>query len=284
MALDKQLLYTTTPISIKYGALSGTASGFFFMDGEDDESADFGDNYWLITNRHVAFYKDNIGNEFLIDELSFKVRYNENDTGKLGWIDIILTKEDLKNKAKVHKDRNIDVAVIDIYDVVKNLPDNAVPNNATIYVSPIKTSQLPDKCKFPIEVCDDTVCIGYPRNFYDTANLYPVAKSGIIATQWNANFENSPRFLIDLQLFPGSSGSLVISKPRMEDLDENGFLVFRSNKVFYFLGVYSGEPVQINKIVEPGLGLKVIEQKFNFGNVWYSYLIPEIINNGVFVK
>ena len=44
-------------------------------------------------------------------------------------------------------------------------------------------------------------------------NLFPIVKSGIIASRWKTGFKGKPYFLIDAKLFPGSSGSVVITKP-----------------------------------------------------------------------
>ena len=65
-------------------------------------------------------------------------------------------------------------------------------------------------------------------------------KSGIIASAWGYNFNGLPIFQIDAQLFPGSSGGLVISKPtNIAMIDGN--LKYNKIKQFVFLGVYSGE-------------------------------------------
>ena len=256
---------------------------FFYQIVGDTPEGQIAENYWLVTNRHVIYNTDASRKEILVDMLVFKVRYDDKNTGTVQWIDVRLDKIELQKKAKVHTDDKIDVAVIDIYEAFTKAT-NTIAEENTVYVNPITEKHLPDQSKFPIEVCDDTVCIGYPRGFYDTSNLYPVAKSGIIASEWGANFSGDPRFLIDLQLFPGSSGSLVITKPRREDLDDKGFLIWKQSKVFSFLGIYSGEPVTYRTVKRPDGTERTIELTYNFGNVWYSWLVPEIIDHGVLVK
>ena len=77
--------------------------------------------------------------------------------------------------------------------------------------------------RIPVEVADDVVIIGYPRGFYDMVNLYPIVKAGIIASKWGAQFMGEPCFLIEARLFPGSSGSVVVTKPKDQ-------LVFEGNR------------------------------------------------------
>jgi hypothetical protein len=64
--------------------------------------------------------------------------------------------------------------------------------------------------KIKVEVSDGVLVIGYPNGYYDEVNLFPIVKSGIVASMWGRNFKGEPCFLIDSRLFPGSSGSLVV--------------------------------------------------------------------------
>lgn len=93
-------------------------------------------------------------------------------------------------------------------------------------------------------------------------------------------------FQIDAQLFPGSSGGLVISKPTNWGI-KDGQMLYSNSKEFVLLGVYSGEPVFKDKLIINGEHFIIngkpaeIEKSYGLGNVWYSYLIPEIIHNGL---
>ena len=131
-----------------------------------------------------------------------------------------------------------------------------------------------------VQASDDVVIIGYPRGFYDKFNLYPIIKSGIIASRWGANFDGKPIFLIDAKLFPGSSGSIVISKP-IDMIVRGGRPLYAPEKQFAFLGIYSGEPSLKGRKIE--VDNLVITEKigFNVGIVWYATLVEKIINNGV---
>lgn len=278
--IDKQLLYVTTLITAKWQGYSFSASGFFYKNTEPAVQDNQLGNYWLVTNRHVIYAKDKTtGRKNLMDSLTFRVRAQEITSKKLIWIEMTMSQNELLQKAKVHSDQNVDVAVIDICEKVES--ELAKRNDIEVTVSPIMDSTLADKSKFPIEVSDDITVIGYPMGYYDTANLYPIVKSGIIASMWGANFRGTKGFAIDAKLFPGSSGSLVITKPRREDLDDNGYLIFKENKLFYCLVIYSGEPLFNGITIDVDGKPTIVQYTFDLGQVWYSYLIIETIQTGV---
>ena len=105
-------------------------------------------------------------------------------------------------------------------------------------------------------------------------------KSGIVASRWGAHFQGKPYFLVDAKLFPGSSGSIVVSKPQQFAFD-GGQLLRAQEKQFAFLGVFSGEPFLEGEPVE--LDGMVITKKsgFNLGIVWYGNLVRDLIDHGV---
>ena len=105
-------------------------------------------------------------------------------------------------------------------------------------------------------------------------------KSGIVATRWGSNFNGNPFFLIDAKLFPGSSGSIVISKPT-DVVVENGQIFHNPEKQFAFLGIYSGEPYQQQQPIEFDDFTLIRKSGFNLGIVWYANLVEEIIHHGV---
>ena len=130
-----------------------------------------------------------------------------------------------------------------------------------------------------MEVADDVVVIGYPRGFYDHTNLYPIVKSGIIASRWGFNFNGLPYFLIDAKLFPGSSGSIVVSKPQNITVD-GGMVFCAKEKQFTFLGIYSGELIRQPHPIEMDDITIIRKEGFNLGTVWYGSLVDEIIRDG----
>jgi hypothetical protein len=136
--------------------------------------------------------------------------------------------------------------------------------------------------KLAVEATDAVIVAGYPKGFYDTVNLFPVLKAGVIASRWGANFRGKPCFLIDGQMFPGSSGSLVISRPTNLTF-ENGQILTSKDKQFAVLGILSGEwwdETQNQQFdVTTSLTLQV-KGVVNTAIVWYGSLIEDIISSG----
>lgn len=286
---EKQLYSMTTIIStelINDGMVySGQATGLFYTETTPADPVKTGpqwhkiEKYWLITNRHVVIKKIK-GTEYLIDKFIFCVRQNVN--GKINWKPIELSKEELRKVLRLHTDAVVDIVAIDIssyiHEIINDIAANPTSNN---YILPVNltNSNLPQNQPITIDVTSDIIVASYPKDFYDKTNKFPIVKSGIVASAWGLQFNGLPMFQIDAQLFPGSSGGLVISKPvNIAVID--GELKYNQSKQFVFLGVYSGEFVWEEEVEIEGKK-HIFKRSYGLGNVWYSYLVPQIIRSGV---
>lgn len=286
---EKQLFSMTTIIYtelIKDGiTYANQASGFYYTETIPVDHSKTGpqwhklEKYWLVTNRHVALNKVD-GIEYLPDKLIFCIRQIVD--GTIRWSPIELNKEQLRCALKLHANKIVDVAVIDITAYVKAIVnDVATEQTANNYMLPVRltNSNLPENQPITIDVTSDIIVASYPKGFYDVTNKFPIVKSGIVASAWGFQFNGLPMFQIDAQLFPGSSGGLVISKPvNIAVID--GELKYNQSKQFVFLGVYSGEFTWDEKVEIDGKK-HTFKRSYGLGNVWYSYLIPQIIRSGV---
>ena len=85
--------------------------------------------------------------------------------------------------------------------------------NRIPYMNFFNASMIPDtmmeRTALPIM---DVFMIGYPMGITDGVNNIPILRRGVTATPFFLNFENSHRFLVDIPIFPGSSGSPVIAR------------------------------------------------------------------------
>ena len=264
------------------------ASGFFYEEMSPKESGGQDpqwyiiDKHWLITNRHVVLPKID-EKEYIPDEFTFHIRRIKDS---IEWEAITLTKEELRSKLKLHSNSNIDVALIDITDYIKSYCENESKEgtlSSLMLSGSISNLKLPENSKLTIDVTTDVIVASYPKGFYDEYNKFPIIKSGIIASAWGFRFKGDPIFQIDAQLFPGSSGGLVISKPTNIAMID-GKMAYSKTKEFAFLGIYSGEYYWTDTIrLQNG---EIINQhrSYGLGNVWYSYLVPEIINQGINYK
>lgn len=281
MTLDDKFNTISTLITTNFQGNGSQGTGFFYQEnGKKDPAKKEGQwvevkNLWLITNKHVLFVKDEHGKEQIPDTFTFHLR-KINGTN-IEWFPVVLTKSELKKRAKIHTNDIVDIAAIEILDLVTDLIKDK-KNNLTQWTA-VSEENLPGQNKIDIEVSDETISIGYPKGFYDTLNLFPIIKSGIIASRWGGNFNGNPYFLIDSKLFPGSSGSLVISKPTNQIL-HNGQFFTSKDKQFAFLGIFSGEPFRQSLPLEFDDMTIIRKEGFNVGIVWYSHLVIVIVKHG----
>ncbi len=285
-SLEDRIHGISTLILSAAPGVSSKGTGFFFQKlGErtgpkDSASWVVIENLYLVTNRHVVLLKDKRGKEYLPEIFTFHLRKVVADS--IMWAPITLSKAEIIKRLKIHPNPMIDVAIIDILDLVL---ENLKKDRNIIPWSSVTEDDFAGKNMINVEATDEIIAIGYPRGFYDEYNVFPVVKSGTLASRWGARFNNNPYFIIDIKLFPGSSGSIVISKPTYSVLNQ-GQAYFNPDKQFAFLGIYSGEPFKIDPDPPFESDNMVIYKidKYDLGVVWYAELIPEIIKIGIGFK
>lgn len=281
-SFDKDLFGITTLIECGINSFKSQGSGFYYNElSPRDPNIEAGQwrkiiGTYLITNRHVALPRLN-DKELLPNYFVFNLRENINNN--IEWYQIRLNSDQLKERLILHPDQTVDVVAIKVDDlIIDTVRDN--PDKKIIFGSCLTNENLPSNSQLEIEVSSDIIVASYPRGFYDNVNKFPIVKSGIISSAWGRNFNGKPMFLIDAQLFPGSSGGLVISKPTNIAMID-GKLMYNKVKQFVLLGVYSGEPIQRYDPVEIGDITVVRKSSYGLGNVWYSSLIHDIITIGI---
>ena len=285
ISFDKDLYGLTTLIECGTAQFKSQGSGFYYNEmSPKDPNVNGGqwrkiEGTYLITNRHVALPKVNEC-EILSEYFVFNLREIINN--KVEWVPITLNKEQLKQRLLLHHNDSIDVVAIKVDDLIIDIISSN-PNRKFIIGGSLSNDNLPLNSPLTIDVTSDIIVASYPRGFYDIANKFPIVKSGIISSGWGLHFNNMPVFLIDAQLFPGSSGGLVISKPTNVAMID-GKLMHSKEKQFVFLGVYSGEPVQQCAPFDIGDMTIIRKNSYGLGTVWYSNLITEIITNGLHLK
>ena len=277
--IDNQIHTISTLVDVHFPFGKGQATDFFYHQfGEKDPKKDFQwvaiKKLFLVTNRHVVLKKIN-NQERIPDRLTFYLRRSEEN--EVLWEPITLIKRDIVERTRVHPNSEIDVCIIDVLDLVSNKIEN-VKNISLWQWHSVSKDDFPGKNRINVDIASKAVVIGYPDGFYDKVNKFPIVKSGIIASRWGLNFNGKPYFLIDAKLFPGSSGSIVISRPTNVVFDKGG-LYKSETKQFAFLGIYSGEPVKISNPVELGDIIITKQSGYNLGIVWYGWLIEDIIKH-----
>ena len=285
MDLDTKLHNLTTLILTRtpQGAVAQGTGFFYSVSGQTDPG---GPEYqwvqtdiWVITNRHVVMPQVNGVETY---PLSITIHLRRQDTlGRQEWAPIVISGDDIKERVKFHPNDRVDVAAIDLTKLLAQELDSNM--NRYTYASPFCLSRgllARNNKEIRVEASSDVLVVGYPRGFYDNVNLFPIVKSGIVASRWRAEFQGDPCFLIDAKLFPGSSGSVVISKPIDITMKDGQLFVVRNDeKAFALLGVFSGEPRTQSQPVAVGDLTITQTLEYGLGVVWYADVIEELLGD-----
>lgn len=146
-----------------------------------------------------------------------------------------------------HPNPQFDVAVVNVTDVImrEKIKGAWLPLDLLATSEKLKNES--------ITVGDEIFLLGYPDAIFDARNAYPILRTGVIATvptegyAFNAMLrqryglpDRIDGFLIDANVFPGSSGSLVVLKQQPTTIGPQGnTVVSAAKKIPYILGIVS---------------------------------------------
>lgn len=151
----------------------------------------------LITNRHV------LKNPNLRTRVVFHKKKLDKNEPSLGDV-IAISDKSFEPYYYAHPDPNVDLACLNV-STIFNVKEGvfALPMGMGIdfpHVNDYSTIHAGQEVWF----------IGYPDGRYDLANNLPILRFGRIASIPEVDFNGETKFLIDAQVFPGSSGSPVL--------------------------------------------------------------------------
>ena len=279
MDLNDKFNQMTTRIEVQAHGCVSQGTGFFYnslvpttKEGPQWRRVE---GIWVATNRHVLLPTIS-GTEVAPERVTLYLR-RINERGMLEWLEVTFAEDELERRVRFHPSNSVDVALVDVMDcfTTKVAAGQTLTGPYTL-----GAEQLAGQNNITVEVGDDILVAGYPRGFYDDVNLFPIVKAGIIASRWGAHFRGQPCFLIDAKLFPGSSGSVVVSKP-IDFVIKDGNPMFSKEKQFALLGIFSGEPQLLEDPVEIGDLTVTRKSGFDLGLVWYAQAIEEVRTEGV---
>jgi hypothetical protein len=201
---------------------------------------------YLITNRHV------LPPEGTQKDVQLRVVVRQNDgTAKIDEISVPIVGSNGKYlpTVRLHQDPATDVAAV-------NIGTAAFGSRFSLLVEAIKTgkylnmSMLLTAQKMRTEgvgVGTPVYILGYPAAIFDPRNVSPVLRVGVISTDPQEGFNFNPElrqtmgfpehmsgFLLDANIYPGSSGSMVVLAP------ENCGCSKEAPQRTYILGIVSG--------------------------------------------
>ncbi len=103
-----------------------------------------------------------------------------------------------------HPDKSVDLACINISGITND------PLNKAFYKI-LHSEVLSGLAEDGLPAGSTVWFVGYPENRFDVRNNLPILRSGTIASIPSVNFNGKRQFIIDAQVFPGSSGSPVFT-------------------------------------------------------------------------
>ncbi len=99
--------------------------------------------------------------ETVPDSLTFNLREEKN--GKIEWLPIVLSKDELLKRCKLHSDKNVDIVAIDIDDIHKKIITER-SGRQIIGGLGVTSSDLPSSSQPTIEATTDVVICSYLRS------------------------------------------------------------------------------------------------------------------------
>jgi hypothetical protein len=240
-ALDEYYINSTTYLS--YSLDNGSnffGTGFFIFRQTDNNVG----QVFLITNKHV------LPKEGKQRFLSVRVKVKDNDDTKVVNINIEIVGADGKyvSPLKVHPNKDYDVAAIHVTQVINqiNIKGVWIPYDLLATKDMMKAES--------ITIGSEIFLLGYPDAIYDERNIFPVLRKGNIATVPSEGYSFNQKliklyrlpkhidgFLVDANVFPGSSGSLVILRQQPNPVGFRGRYGGKGPKnIPYVLGIVSG--------------------------------------------
>jgi len=128
-----------------------------------------------------------------------------------------------------HPDPKVDVTVMSMPVVL----EHAKQSGKELYYRSIPQSLGPSERDLEeLDALEELVFVGYPLGIYDEAHYLPVVRRGITASPLQVDHDGERKFLIDVAVFPGSSGSPVFILDRGVYPKRGGGVVLADRTLF----------------------------------------------------
>ena len=177
------------------GKVQWIGTGFFVMKRLNAERY----QPFLVSNKHVLVDKDQV-----------VIRMKESDSGNIRILDVPL-KENETSLVFEHPHEDVDIAVVLLngsYIMKNKLQFSAFDIDEHTLTSEEFLAQGGDEGSF-------IYMLGYPMGLVDVDSNSPICRSGCVARMSKGEIDKTKKILLDIQNFPGNSGSPIISKPEV---------------------------------------------------------------------
>lgn len=193
MDIPEQITYSTVLVHCFTEQISfGRGTGFIvdLHPGKDENS------YipFLVTNKHVVGVYKNTTIELCkkdengdpIDTQTISITFDNSL-----WIH--------------HPDPSVDICCVRLDCILR---DNQLEDQ--VFFCSLQTELIPtEKVLNSLFAFEEVIMIGYPTGFSDNHNHKPIVRRGITASHPNKDYQGKKDTLLDIAIFPGSSGSPV---------------------------------------------------------------------------
>jgi Trypsin-like peptidase domain len=271
--LHDQLYFGTVRLECHDGSTISSGTGFLMVaeagkpSGEPNE---VGQVPFLVTNRHVV---EGATDRMLVHMIEQTGEQPPAPAlGKRTGMQILESREGFT----FHPNEEIDVAVLPFGSFAEQLSELGRPP----FFKSVDTMQmLTREAAEELDSMEEVIFIGYPNALYDHANLTPIMRTGTTATPIVLDYNNSPSFLIDAAVFPGSSGSPVFLRDRGMYRKRDGSMTFAPR--FYMLGVVAAmytQDIYAELEESPAAYGVTLQDPLNLGIVYKASAIIECVD------
>lgn len=254
--VDEKLLFSTLRVErfSKNGQIDGIGTSFLFFSNSN--------KLLLISNKHVLFGGTDI-------RVTFNVLDEEKTGPSLGKM-YQLTLQDYMKVYHEHPDPRIDIACLNISEIIPKIAGK-------VYYHNFDESLLANFQEEELDVSQRVTFVGYPDNRFDIVHNLPIIRSGLIASHPKVDFNGIKQFIIDAQVFPGSSGSPVMINLTYENY-KNGTIVIEKPKI-RLLGIVAATMIRNSRVVPlPSNYPSLLSQEvIGLGIVFKSTALKELI-------
>lgn len=241
----------------KSGDVVSIGTGFLLLRPVGDDKF----KLYLVSNKHV-----------LCDTDAIQIVFTENNNGypRLGKIHRFNI-TNVKPNVFAHPNHSVDVAALECTSIFAHFSES-------LFCKMISYEMLADFNEPELSVAENVIFIGFPDDRFDEVNNLPLIRTGLISSHPKYDYNGDPKFVIDAQVFPGSSGSPVFIDLSYENF-KNGQLVIGKRNI-KLLGVVSATMVRNNELQAVPTGTSYsVEEVLGLGIVYKSTTIKELIDS-----
>lgn len=259
LTIQEQLLYTTLRIECfdANKQLYSIGTGFLLSRPLDENR----EKIYLISNKHILIGAESIALTFT------HMKDGQPEHGN----SIRFPIDKISSNVVGHPNPDIDVAVLECTGLFIMFWNQ-------LFIKTVSYDMLSDFTEPELNIAENVLFVGYPDDRYDKKNNLPLVRQGLIASHPKYDYNGAPVFIIDAQVFPGSSGSPVYIDLSFENI-KNGQIAF-GQKYIKLLGIVSQTMIRNNQLSAVPVGMQIASQEvIGLGVVFKSTAIKEIIDS-----